>query len=220
MNTSNKDGLQFMSIVDGARHLGVSSLRLRTAALQGLVPARRDNKGHIRVDLSTVSALPEDSDRAKPLAPAQLMSLLFDEIEDLHGALAQKDAEIAALTTLVERQDNALERAVAVPTGNDVALTTLLDRAMALLETQQDSARQVETTSQMLDRALTLLDRTQSAAEARGAEVEAELGTTKDQLEQTMALSERAIERIAAGKSAKAEQQEGLAGLWARLMGR
>ena len=49
--------LSFLSLAEAAARLGVSRLKLREAIAKGVVPARRDNEGRWRVDLT---ALPPD----------------------------------------------------------------------------------------------------------------------------------------------------------------
>lgn len=163
----NELGFQFMPVGEAAEHLGISRLRLRQAIAKGLVPARRDNEGRMRVDLS---AAPDDlSDRAAaPDAdPAALVDSLFDEVEELQSLLCSRNADATRMETLLARQADALDRAgeaLEASEKNSVRFAELLEGAFALLKAQTElreagaDAAGLTKLDEMLDRSFGLLD--------------------------------------------------------------
>ena len=105
-------GLHFLPLDEAARALGVSRLAVRDGVARGVLPGRRDNRGHLRVDLSGGAAGLIDRLRAAEPPSAGAVDGLFDEIEELTDALAERDARLARAEDLLARQDAALARAV------------------------------------------------------------------------------------------------------------
>ncbi len=200
-------GVQFLTIPEGAAHLGVSGLRLREAALRGTVPSQRDNQGQLRVDLTGLRALPELPKGAAPLAADDVLGLLFDEVEDLQDALGSKVQEVARLSDLVERQGQAIEKA-------DKALSTA-----NTAETVESARKEAELTG-LLDRALTVADGLQAEADQVAQAQRAELQVAQNQLARALALSERAVETAANAGAAPVMKPKGISGLLARIFGR
>lgn len=182
-----ESGHQFLPIGEAAQLLGLSRIRLREAITKGLLSARRDNEGHLRVDLS---AVPKDFDSrlaGEKAQPGELLETLFDEIEELQFHVAGRDADIERLTSLLERQDAALERSLELnergraatspnqiaKDGSDKALADVSERAFVLLD---DVADRLETAMaqndkfrQLVERALYLSER---AASGSGDKIE------------------------------------------------
>lgn len=157
----NDTGIQFLTVGEAAKKLGVSRIKLRQAVACGLIPGRRDNEGSLRVDLSKISGA-----RAKDavlngntnVPPEEILDLLFDEVEDSQQNLDTSDVRIEALSSLVFRQGEALERADAAlmeSEANEEKLSALLDRSLAHLEIQTASSEKLRDVS---DRAFALLD--------------------------------------------------------------
>lgn len=185
-------GLAFMSVSDAASMLGVSRLRLREAAALGMIAARRDNEGRLRVDLSALSRARSDLDRADPARRAEagaLVELLFDEIEELQAAVDENAGQIDRLQGLVGRQDAVLERAfdALVRTKDDKdRLSVLLDTSLGHLERQPDRSGD--------DRLIDISDRALGRLEETGVRLEAsmtQLVRFRDLLERAMALADR-----------------------------
>lgn len=156
-------GLQFLTIAEAAEHLGQSRLRVREAAARGLLGSRRDNEGRLRIDIPDSLRLvagegwPDDTS----LAPDKAIEFLFDEIEELRDAEAEKDGLIRDLTALAERQADAIERAGAIlteKTQNEARLSALLDRALAHLDQGADRSAHLKA---LLDHALGHLETTE-----------------------------------------------------------
>ena len=159
----------FLPLAEAARRLGVSRLKLREAAVKGVVPSRRDNEGRLRVDLS---AAPPDVTRAAEAvhaAPAALIEALFDEIEELQADLADRTETVARFADLAGRQQEALERAAeALETSQreTARLAGLLDRALDLAQMLEGRGG----ADPAAERALELLEETAAALEASRAE--------------------------------------------------
>jgi len=163
----NELSFQFMPVGEAAAHLGISRLRLREAIARGVVPARRDNEGRMRVDLS---AAPEDlsGGAAEPdVDPAALLDSLFDEVEELQAQLGTRDDEISRMETLLGRQAEALDRAgeaLEASEKNSVRFAELLEGAFALLKAQTElreagaDAADLSKLDAMLARSFGLLD--------------------------------------------------------------
>ena len=182
-----ESGHQFLPIGEAAQLLGLSRIRLREAITKGLLSARRDNEGHLRVDLST---LPKDFDARltrEKAQPVELLETLFDEIEELQFHVAGRDADIERLTSLLERQDATLERSLelnergAVATspnhiakdGSASALADVSERAFVLLD---DVADRLETAMAQNDKFRHLVERaldlSERAASGSGDKIE------------------------------------------------
>ncbi len=192
-----ESGHQFLPIGEAAQLLGLSRIRLREAITKGLLSARRDNEGHLRVDLS---AIPKDFDSrlARQTAqPVELLETLFDEIEELQFHLAGRDADIERLTSLLDRQDATLERSV-----------ELNERSQAggppFQVSEDGSARALADVS---DRAFLMLD-----------DVTGRLETAMAQSDQFRQLVERALDLSERAASGSGEKIEGLSGAVERAL--
>jgi hypothetical protein len=182
-------GHHFLPIGEAAKLLGLSRIRLREAIAKGLLPARRDNEGHLRVDLS---AVPSDLDArlaGQAIEPAELLDTLFDEVEELQAMLAGRDADIERFKSLLDRQDTMLERSMELneranrgrpqtepaEEGSSKALADVSDRALRMLD---DVTNRLETTMehnaqfrQLVERALALSEVAASASDNRVEEL-------------------------------------------------
>ncbi len=153
----------FLRVGAAADILGVSVFRLREAVAAGLVRARRDNEGNLRIDLSGINPErvgKEIEHQAARVAGPDLIDLLFDEIEELRTSLSASDAQVAALSDLATRQAAAIDQSRAMlddMAAREDRMKALLDRAMTNLE--GDAAGQ-ERLSRVSEAALTLLDQT------------------------------------------------------------
>jgi chromosome segregation ATPase len=212
------DGMQFLTVEEAARRLGQSRLRVREAAARGLLRSRRDNEGRLRVDLPEARALARGGD----LGADDVLSFLFDEVEDLEATLADRDATIARLTDLAGRQAEALDRAdtaLGAAEAREARLSGLLDRALGHLEAESDAR----------DRLTDVTDAALARLEATGADLEASLAQTakfeallaravalaerdsgaeglKSTAERAMALLDDALGRAEAGEAAAARR--------------
>ena len=201
-----ESGHQFLPIGEAAQLLGLSRIRLREAITKGLLSARRDNEGHLRVDLST---LPKDFDARltrEKAQPGELLETLFDEIEELQFHVAGRDADIERLTSLLERQDATLERSLelnergAVATspnhiakdGSARALADVSERAFVLLD---DVADRLETAMAQNDKFRHLVERalylSERAASGSGDKIEELSGA----VEQALNLLDRSLQQ-------------------------
>ena len=207
----NESGRHFLPVGEAANLLGLSRMRLREAIAKGVLPAKRDNEGRHRVDLTSV---PPDLDRrisGKDMAPAALLDTLFDEVEELQGLLAERDDEVARIGQLLERQDMALEQSMALlakrgqtePAQDNLTpdLAGVSDRAMSLLDEAtkklEIALADKERYRQLLERALAL-----SEAATRPANDAPELTEAADR---AMALLERALKEAEAKGAATDE---------------
>ncbi|MEM9552540.1 MAG: hypothetical protein AAGA05_15270, partial [Pseudomonadota bacterium] len=151
-------GWQFLTVADAAHELELPRLRVRELAARGFLPARRDNNGLLRVDIPDGWARPDAGPIEDKLKPEALVSLLFDEIEELQSDAVDRGAEIAALQDIAARQASALDRAemaIADAEQKQNRLSGLLDRALEHLE---DSAARDAPRFNVSDRALAQLD--------------------------------------------------------------
>lgn len=194
----NGSGRHFLPVGEAARLLGISRMRLREAITKGVLPAKRDNEGRLRVDLTSVPANLEGQISGKGMAPAELLDTLFDEVEELQGLLAERDEEIGTIKQLLERQDSALSQSMDLLNRREASgesdrsaeLAGISDRAFAMLDETtarleaalQDNARY----RQLLERALALSE----AATAPGREESSELNQAA---ERAMTLLDRAL---------------------------
>jgi methyl-accepting chemotaxis protein len=213
-------GEGFLPLAEAAARLGLSRLKLREGIAKGVIPARRDNEGRWRVDLSQLPAdLPGAIADVAP-DPAALMEALFDEIEDLGAEGAQARALADRLAELTARQDAALTRA-ADALDQTVAERDLLagvaDRALSAAEEAEGRATALQATT---DRALGLLTRATGAIEGMQAEItrlqsdsgakEAAIAAHARQLDRLFTLSEQALDKASGQRSP---------GLIARMLG-
>lgn len=207
----SESGRHFLPIGEAARLLGLSRMRLREAIAKGVLPARRDNEGRLRVDLTSIPPDLEGRISGTGMAPAELLDTLFDEVEELQGLLAERDEEIGKIHRLLERQDSALAQSMDLlgkhtnrsrPQGDRTEeLAGVSDRALAMLDDAtarleaalQDNARY----RQLLERALSLSD----AATAPGRD-SSELTQAADR---AMSLLDRALQEAERKGAATAE---------------
>ncbi|WP_419906413.1 hypothetical protein [Hoeflea sp.] len=167
-------GRHFLPVGEAAQLLGLSRMRLREAIAKGILPAKRDNQGRLRVDLTSIPPDIDGQISGKGMAPSELLDALFDEVEELQGLLAERDREIGSIRQLLERQDGALEKSM-----------ELLDRHAGQSGHQDNRAEEMAAIS---DRAMAMLDETT-------AKLEAALGDNaryRQLLERALSLSEAA----------------------------
>jgi hypothetical protein len=236
-NKHTQGGWQFLTVQEAAEKLGKSRLRVREAVARGILPARRDNEGRLRVDLPNRPHLPDAKASAKTrpdLAPDAVLGFLFDEVEELEDALADRDAQLRALSDLLARQSAALENAGAeldASQARQARMSGLLDRTFARLETAGDDlekslsqtarfeallARAIDLAEvgrtdgdtaafgQTADRAIALLDAALASAEAGHHATE----RTGEMLERALAAAERSRRDLEASNDRVAQQQE------------
>ncbi|MEM1316214.1 MAG: hypothetical protein AAGI51_16785 [Pseudomonadota bacterium] len=183
----------WLPLAEAAARLGVSRLKLREAVAKGLIPARADNQGRRRVDLS---AAPDDIAAAAAgvvADPAALVAALFDEIEELQTELDDRTATVARFADLAGRQQDALEAAAAAlerSQSETARLAGLLDRALDLA-----AAVEHRPDDPVAGRALALLEETTSALEDSRAEAQRLSGLVAKAVE----LADRASQRAPAG---------------------
>ena len=211
----------FLPVAEASRVLGLNRLRVREAVARGLLPARRDNRGHLRID---VEAAPADlATKLGGGAPAGVIDGLFDEIDELSDLLAEREGEVRRTTDLATRQDEALGRAVALiegrvapaaPTGSEDRLEralAMLDRSVGQLEAARSENARL---TGLIDRAL----ETTGRMEAELVERDAALREREAALERLLALAEREIGGRE-GQAAREVERERI-GFWGRLTGR
>ncbi len=160
----------FLTVDEAAERLGLTRLRVREAVARGLLPARRDNEGMMRIDLPEGLRVAADADA--DLDPQAILTFLFDDIEELEVTLAAERAQTARLLALVERQDAALQQAdtaLAHQTGQLNQMSSLLDRALGHLEASDTKAAHL---SGLTDRSLSALNAAVERAEMSQAQSE------------------------------------------------
>jgi hypothetical protein len=217
MGAGGGDG--FLPLAEAAARLGVSRLKLRQAIARGAIPARRDNEGRWRADLS---AAPADLSSARPAAPEALIEALFDEIEELSAERAEAEAVRDRLAGLVAAQAAALERAVAAAEAQAAEAARLGAVAGGALAAAEAAADRAEAMQSAADRAMALAERASAAlaaAQAEAARLEAGMQEKSAALEgqarlldRLFSLSETALDT--AGRAAAPR------GLWDRVLGR
>lgn len=218
--TAGGDG--FLPLAEAARRLGVSRLKLREAIAKGVIPARRDNEGRWRADLS---AAPPDLPAAlahHAAPPDALIEALFDEIEELSLERSEAETTRDRLAALVQAQATALDRATAAAETQAAEATRLRSLAEQALTAAESAAARAEALQTAADRALALADRAGTAlaaAQAEAATLEHRLSEKTAAIEgqarlldRLFSLSETALDT--AGKAATPR------GLWDRVIGR
>ncbi len=191
-----KRDLNFLTVEEAAEKLGISRIRARESVLHGLTPARRDNRGRLRIDLSEVKSLPaigRELTARGPIEDNAILDLLFDELEELQEIVEQKNSDIHHLSQFVERQAEAMrstEMLLDRQEQQQLQILELLNRCLAQLE---DGAGQTERFQRIAEQAINLLERTEEELESRNLQRN-ELETL---LSRSMAISERAIESSA-----------------------
>ncbi len=213
----------FLPLATAAARLGVSRLKLREAIARGLIPARRDNEGRWRADLS---AAPADLGAAPPAQPAALIEALFDEIEELTAERDDAEAGAARLAALVAAQDAALARAMAAIEANEAALDRLGRTADAALTAAETATARAEALQVAADRAVMLAER---AAQTASAEAVARERDAAELAEKTRALDGQArlldrlfsLSETALETAGRAAARDGAGrGLWDRVLRR
>jgi DNA repair exonuclease SbcCD ATPase subunit len=135
----NDSGLQFLTVAQAADLLRINRMTLRSAAVRGMIPSKRDNEGRLRLDITHINRagdtlhVPESA----KLAPTEMIDILFDEVEELQSDLQERDEFVARLQEISERQSSAMDdadRALDEAERNQVRLSALLDRALLHLE--------------------------------------------------------------------------------------
>ena len=157
--------------------------------------------------------------RRASLPPDRLLELLFDEVEELQQTIDERDTTIAQLTALMERQGNALERAVSIAedrgdrsSSDQVqALSATSDRALRLLEDAMDrlsgNEHSIQQLSQLVERGV-----------ATSEQFDAQLQRHQDHIEEKQAVIEqqgRMIDRL----FSLSDKVLGIAGLSSRRDG-
>jgi excisionase family DNA binding protein len=221
MERSADMGESFLTLAEAAERLGVSRLKLREGIAKGVIAARRDNEGRWRVDLQAVPGDIRRAVAAVPADPADLMSALFDEIEELGHDLAQSQEATERLAALAGSQADLIDRMtglIEARTEERDRLGQIAGRAIAAAEEAEARAARLQATT---DRAIGLLDRAAGAIEGlRGdmarlsdeaAEKERVIAGHGAQLDRLFALSEQALDKAAADRRP--------AGLIARVFG-
>lgn len=172
-------GRQFLHVADAARALGVSRLALREGIAKGLIPARRDNEKHWRVDLADVPAdlllkLPS----VELSAPSTMIDVLRDEIGDMQQQLDDAERHREQLESLLARQSSALaqsatlmDRPGAAAPDNVNRLGSVADRSFELLEEttaalQKSRAENARLTA-LVERAFEVVEQTQQTSQAK-----------------------------------------------------
>lgn len=202
----------FLPLAEAAARLGVSRLKLREIIAKGLLPARRDNQGWLRVDLTAAPADLAARAAALPAAPEALMSALFDEIEELSSDLDSSRAQSDRLAGVLQTQGAALDRAVAALETRTAERDSFASVAARALSVAEEAEGRATALGSVTDRALSALDRTTLALEAALAETRALKGQAAahqeqitgqaGQLDRLFALSEQALEAAAKARSA------------------
>ncbi|MEM6460285.1 MAG: hypothetical protein AAF724_00050 [Pseudomonadota bacterium] len=208
----NENGRHFLPIGEAARLLGLSRMRLREAIAKGLISAKRDNEGRLRVDLT---AVPSDLERklsGKAIAPSGLLDALFDEVEELQGLLEERDTEIGQIRELLNRQDSALERSLAILQDRKTpepdkerraeALSKVSDRALAMLD---EATGKLEASLAANARYQQLLERALALSEASSGPGENNAKQLTAAADRAMSLLDRALKEAEAKNSATAE---------------
>ena len=194
----------WLSLEEASSRLGVPRLRLREAIAVGVIEARRDNRGFWRVSVQNLAAV-RDRVAAARATPAQLMELLFDDVEEATAVLAERESDLERLSAVVERQQALIEQALRLAEGAGSSETSmvakfavlnersqaLIDRALSGLETRDAD---LSTTTGMLGRAM-------DVAARLDAEVERQAEIAQRQrvlLDRVFAVAESTLDRIAA----------------------
>ena len=177
----------WLSLDEAAALWGVSRLRLREAIAVGTLAAQRDNRGAWRV----LGRAPVGS-AALRAPPEKLIEALFDEIEELSGALEERGQEVERLHALTARQQALIERALSLaenaPPPPDV------QRLAALNEQSQALAHRALTTLETREQALSQMNGLMTRALDTVAGLDAEVARQKETSEKQRALLDRVFE--------------------------
>lgn len=211
----------FLPLAEAAVRLGLSRLKLREGIAKGVIPARRDNQGHWRVDLSALPGNLKAAINTAPALPAELMSALFDEIEELSSDLDTAQTLTERLAALAGAQADTLDKVTAALEARTQERDLLGDLAGRALAAAEDAETRAARLQQTTDRAMALLDRTAGAIEglqtdmarlkSDAAHKDETIAGHGVQLDRLFTLSEQALE--------KANEARRSPGLVARLFG-
>jgi hypothetical protein len=216
----------FLLLADAAARLGISRLKLREAIAKGVIPARRDNEGRLRADMS---ALPDDlvaALSARPAPPEALIEALFDEIEELTVERDTAEIGLERLVDLFDQQGDALDRVLAAAEARAAEVARLTHLSAAALAAADAATGRAEAVQAVADRAIGLADRATAVLSAAQAAARADLDRLEDDLarktgaldgqarllDRLFSLSESALET--AGRAAAPR------GLWDRVLRR
>ncbi|MGI9350049.1 MAG: hypothetical protein ACR2O3_00685 [Rhizobiaceae bacterium] len=191
-----KRELNFLTVEEAAEKLGISRIRARESVLHGLTPARRDNQGRLRIDLSQVSSLQAiglELEARGSIDETEILDLLFDELEELQETVDQKNSDIHHLSQFVERQAMAIrntEKLLDRQEQQQLQILELLNRCLAQLE---QGASRTEKFQRIAQQAIDLLERSEEELASRTYQ--------RQELERllsgSMAVSEIAVETSA-----------------------
>jgi len=184
-----------LSVREAAERLGISTVRVRQYVRAGQLQGFRDNRGHWRVvpPLSTREQLAAAA--GSELSESDAVDLLVDEILELRDSLGEREDRLARLVTLVERQQTALDRSVALADSLRDERDAALARATA---SEREGARMkalLDRTLQRLDDALTCLDATDKRSESALAAIERGL-IVLDRTTERLAIDQGVRERL------------------------
>jgi excisionase family DNA binding protein len=204
MNDLGSDA--WLSLDEAARRLGASRLRVREAIAAGVLRGQRDNRGFWRVSLAGGGDLATGIASVQ-VAPAQLVEILFDEVEEASASLAERNADVERLSALVARQQDLIERALRLAevaespqkTVQAEQLASLNERSQALADRALTA---LETRDAELVKVTGLLDRAMGAAAGLDAEVARQVEISQRQralLDRVFAVAQAGLERFAPG---------------------
>ena len=221
MNDNFEENIHFITVSKAAKRFGVSSLRLRLAAAQNLIPSKRDNEGQLRLDINQIQSS-DFLETKVDLKAIEVFDLIFDEVEELQVQLKKTEQENSKLKELAFKQSEVIDRAEAKLSNEYLAkkkVFSLLEKAIHLLEENALTDRQKENLSQ---RALNLcqlatekfeksnllsktfqsmLERALTAAEEKSKDYRNNLVVLSGTTDKAMDTLETAIERAELEKS-------------------
>lgn len=203
MDRGRDNSASFLPLAEAAERLSISRLKLREAIANGAVPARRDNQGEWRVDLTDIQSFPHQ-DNGIETTPDVLMGLLFDEIEALCLELQNSSSLTERLTGLAGAQHVALEKATAALDK----VTSERDRFASVAGRALDAAglagAQVAALGSTADRALGLLDHATHALEQARVDAavkDQQIAAQNGQMDRLFTLSEQAVTKAGRANS-------------------
>ncbi len=182
-------------------------MRVREALAAGMLGGYRNNQGQWLVDSDTLPAS-LDGLQAASLPPDRLLELLFDEVEELQQTIEERDTTIAQLTALMERQGNALERAVSLAEerGDEgsrdqvQALSDTSDRALRLLEDAMgrlgDNAEAIRQLSLLVERGVMTSEQFDAQLQRNQADLEEKQAVIEQQgrmIDRLFSLSDKVL---------------------------
>ncbi len=177
----------WLSLDEAAALWGVSRLRLREAIAVGALAAQRDNRGAWRV----LGQAPVEF-AALRAPPEKLIETLFDEIEELSGALEERGQEVERLHALTARQQALIERALSL--AESAPAQPEIQRLAALNEQSQALADRALTTLETREHELSQMSGLMTRALDTVAGLDAEVARQKETAEKQRALLDRVFE--------------------------